>query len=44
MKLDDFDILGTFVTMIVIFAVVIFFVAFAVTLGFELAELIVRHL
>ena len=44
MKNDDLDIFTTLVSIIAVFAVAIFFVAFALTLGYELAEFILRRI
>jgi hypothetical protein len=44
MKKDDLDDLIHFCNIIAIFAVAIFFVAFALTLGYELAEFILRRI
>jgi hypothetical protein len=43
MKNDDIDIFTTLVGIIAVFAVVIFFISFAVTMGYELAEFVLRH-
>jgi hypothetical protein len=43
MKNDDVDIFTTLTGIIAVFAIVLFFVAFALTLGYELAEFILRH-